>query len=162
MRTLRDKIVHSWGTLQHREKVIILAGFSVLAATAVYLVFASAWSVRTTLLQEKTALLAEQNWMQEQSTLAGQLLNNCRDNQILALGQNELLDLLATRNLLQTGTISSSGTSYSLQVESADGNNILRFIHQSACQGFILTSVQIDKAESSDHYSGQVEFRHEG
>ena len=139
-----------------------MAGCFLVVATAMYLVFAHAWSSRTLLLQEKAVLLAEQSWMQEQSMLAEQLLNNCRDNQSLALGQSEVLDLLATRNLLQLGSISASGARYSLRLESDDGNNILRFIHQSACQGFVLTSVQIVKAESADAYSGQVEFRHEG
>jgi len=155
-----------WSNLQTREKRTILVGSALVLVTACYLLFDNLWTVRSSLLQSKTAFVEEKEWMQEQSILSEQLNNNCRENQILALGNTELLELLASRNQLvlesfREGSANNSAT-YSLVLESSDGNSILRFIHQSACQGFTLANVEIKKEVSESNYSGEVEFSHEG
>lgn len=155
------KLMQLWSALQQREKITIGSGTILVLLTALYLIVADIWAERSTLLQERTALLAEQMWMLEQSGLAEQLLNNCRDKQILELPETDLLELLASRNQLQLTVLQAGGTNFALQLGGADGNDILRFIHQSACQGFMLTSVQIEKGESGANYTGRVEFRHE-
>jgi hypothetical protein len=98
--------------------------------------------------------------------LAEQLMNSCNESQFLALGNTELLELLANRNQLilesfRENFVNNSAT-FSLRIESHDGNSILQFIHQSVCQGFTLAKVEIQKVGPESSYSGEVEFSYEG
>ncbi len=163
---MRSWQIKFWSNLQAREKMTIIVGSALVLVTACYLLFDNLWTVRSSLLENESALIEERDWMQEQSVLAEQLNNSCIENQILTLGNTDLLELLASRNQLvlesfRENSINSEAT-YSLRVESTDGNSILRFIHQSACQGFSLANLQINKSESEPYYLGQVEFSHEG
>ncbi|MDG2090917.1 MAG: type II secretion system protein GspM [Gammaproteobacteria bacterium] len=163
---MSDKFLQFWSNLQAREQMTIVIGSTLVIATALFLLFSGLWEVRTSLIQERTELIEEREWMQEQVVLTEQLTNNCRESQFLALGNSELLELLASRNQLVLANFRESlinnGTTYSMSVESNDGNSILSFIHQSACQGFGLANVQINIGDSESSYSGQVEFSHEG
>jgi len=152
--------------LESREKITFLVGAALVLLTACYLLFDNLWATRTYLIEGREALIEEADWMQEQAILSGQLNNSCLENQILSLGNTDLLELLASRNQLVLANFRESlinnEARYSLAIESTDGNSILRFIHQSACQGFSLANVQINKSESELYYMGQVEFSHEG
>lgn len=163
---MSNKFFHIWSNLQAREQMTIVVGGTVVLVTACYLMFSGVWATRSLLVQERTELIEERQWMQEQVALAEQLTNNCRESQFLALGNPELLELLASRNQLVLANFSENSISnvatYSMRIESVDGNSILSFIHQSACQGFNLANVQINKSDSESLYSGQVEFSHEG
>ena len=155
-----------WSNLQAREKITILAGSALVLVTACYLLVGNLWTVRSSLLESKAVLIEESNWMQEQAALAEQLNNSCLDNQILTLENTNLLELLASRNDLVIQSIRENSlnneATYSLGLESTNGNRILSFIHQSACQGFSLANLQITKSDSELYYVGQVEFSHEG
>ncbi len=161
-----SKQVQFWQNLQASERKTIIVGVLLVLVTACYLLFDSVWEDRSALLENKSLLLDERVWMQEQAALSAQLNNSCVDNQILTLANTDLLELLASRNQLMLDnfreTAVSGGATYSLSVESIDGNSILRFIHQSACQGFSLANLQINKSDSESYYLGQMEFSHEG
>ena len=163
---MRSWKMQFWLNLQAREKMTILVGSALVLVTACYLIFDNLWSVRSSLLENEAALIEERDWMQEQSVLAEQLNNSCIENQILSLENTALLEFLVSRNQLVLESfrenLANNEASYFLGVESTDGNSILRFIHQSACQGFSLANLQINKSETEPYYSGQVEFSHEG
>ncbi|PCJ42763.1 MAG: hypothetical protein COA71_04480 [SAR86 cluster bacterium] len=163
---MSGKLFQAWSNLQDREKMTIVAGSILVLVTAGYLLFDALWTTRSLLIQNRVTLLEEREWMQEQAILAEQLINDCRGNQILALENSDLLELIASRNQLVlesfTENLTNNEAVYSMRIESNDGNSVLRFIHQSACQGFTLAHVQIEKSESESLYSGQVEFIHEG
>ena len=155
-----------WHNLQASERMTILIGGALVLVTACYLLVDNLWTERSLLRETKAVLIEEREWMQGQAVLSEQLNNSCSENQILTLSNADLLELLASRNQLAlesfTETIIDRDARYSLSLESTDGNNILRFIHQSACQGFSLANLQINKSDSESSYLGQVEFSHEG
>lgn len=157
---------HKWTNLQAREQLVIVLGSAIVLVTACYLLFSGLWTTRSLLVQEREKLIEERQWMQEQAVLAEQLTNNCRDSQFLALENSELLELLASRNQLVLTSfresLNNNAATYAMSVESNDGNDILSFIHLSACQGFNLANVHINISDSGPSYSGQVEFSHEG
>lgn len=161
-----SKISQSWSTLQSREKMTVVIGSVIVIVTALYLLFSGLLTARNELVEARRELIEERQWMQEQATLAGQLVNSCSESQFLALNNTGVLELLASRNNLVLANFrenfSSNNPSYSMGIESTDGNNILSFIHQSACQGFNLANVQIDKNVPELSYTAQVEFSHEG
>ena len=163
---MRAKVFQCWSNLQDREKMTILIGSILVIGTACYLLFSTLWTTRSSLTREKAALIVESGWIQEQAALTEQLINNCRENQFLALDNKDLLELIASRNQMVLDSvienISNNEASYAIRIESNDGNSILRFIHQSACQGFTLSYVEIDKSESKSFYIGELEFSHEG
>lgn len=163
---MNNRLAQFWQNLQTRERMTILLGGALVLVTACYLLFDNLWTDRSLLLETRAALIEEREWMQEQAALSEQLNNSCTENQILTLSNTDLLELLAIRNQLAlesfTETVIDRDARYSLSLESTDGNNILRFIHQSACQGFSLANLQINKSDSEPYYLGQVEFSHEG
>jgi type II secretory pathway component PulM len=158
------KVFQFWSALQTREKITVLTGASIVLLTAIYLLFDGIWSTRASLLQQKAALMEERGWMQEQAQIAGRLSSACRENQFLALADIDLLELLASRNQLVLNDVrqgSANGeNTYAMQVDSMEGNNILRFIHQSACQGFVLANISIEKSET-ESFSGRLVLSHE-
>ncbi len=163
---MRAKVFQSWSNLQDREKMTILIGSIVVIGAACYLLFTTLWTTHSSLTREKVALMVESGWIQEQSALAEQLINNCRTNQFPSLDNQDLFELIASRNQMVLDSvienISNNEASYAIRIESNDGNSILRFIHQSTCQGFTLSHVEIDKSESESFYTGELEFSHEG
>lgn len=154
-------MIRLWARLQRREQITVLAGGLLVLLTAIYLLFAGLWETRAELLGQQTDLLEERAWLEEQSQLAMQLSNSCRENQILALGGRELVELLASRNQLRLETVNINGADFSLRLSAENGDNVLRFIYQSACQGFALSGLQIDRTDT-DSYLGRLEFRREG
>lgn len=163
---MSSKLFLFWSALQAREKLTVLTGIFLVLVTAVYLLFDGLWTSRAMLLQDRSALLEEMEWMQEQSAVAERLATSCRENQFLALADDDLLELLASRNQLVLENFRQRPANgeiiYSMQIESINGNSILRFIHQSACQGFSLTNVQIGRNESETAFIGRLELSHEG
>jgi len=163
---MSNKLLQFWSVLQTREKITVLSGATLVLVTAVYLLFNGLWTSRSALMQDRTALIEEREWMQEQSAVAERLVSNCRDNQFFALTDSDLLELLASRNQLVLENFrqrpANGEIMYSMEIESMDGNSILRFIHQSACQGFSLTNVLIDRSEQATSFTGRLEFNHEG
>ena len=163
---MSDKFLHFWSNLQGREQITIIIGSTTVLAAAVYLLFSGLWSTHVSLVKERTELIEEMQWMQEQVVLAEKLVNSCRENQVLALGNSDFIELFASRNKLVLANYKESlinnKVAYSMLIESNDGNSILNFIHQSTCQGFHLANMKISIGESESSYSGQVEFIREG
>ncbi len=156
------KLLQHWFALEHRERMTILAGSLLVLMTAVYLLFDSLWVQRTALMQERDGLMAEAAWMQEQAELAERLVTGCSESQLMSLPPEELLELMATRSRLNVQTMESNGSGIALQLSSSDGNSILQFVYQSACQGFRLSAIQIQQDATGSNYLGNVEFRREG
>ena len=80
---MSGKLLQFWSVLQTREKITVLSGATLVLVTAVYLFFDGLWTSRSALMQDRTALIEEREWMQEQSAVAERLVSNCRDNQFL-------------------------------------------------------------------------------
>ncbi|MAY02368.1 MAG: hypothetical protein CMQ38_05235 [Gammaproteobacteria bacterium] len=158
---MADKLTQFWSALQQRERRTILAGALLILLAALYLIFDSIWVTRSALMDERADLLAEQTWMQDQAELAVQLQNNCRDLRIMSLAARERLNLLVNRNNLTLQNLRVNDDNYSFELRTEDGNNILQFIHHSACQGFSLSALTINR-EAANAYLGRVEFHHEG
>lgn len=156
------KLLQYWFALEHRERVTIVTGFLLVLMAAGYMLFDRLWVQRSALVQERDELMAEAAWMQEQAELAERLINSCSETQLLSLPPEELIELLATRSSLNVQNMDSNGSEIALQLSTADGNSILQFIHQSACQGFTLNAVQIQQEATGSTYLGNVEFRREG
>ncbi len=168
MSKVRAMYQQFWLGLQLRERRTILLGAALVIITAIYLLLDSIWNTRAMLIADRTALLEESLWMQEQAELAEVLGTSCRENQILALENRELLELLASRNQLNMTSFSEAENTanagrniYNLRLEGASGDSILSFLFHSACQGFTLASLQIDKTTGVEQYTGQLELSNE-
>ncbi len=158
---MTEKLVRVWAGLQAREKVIILLGSALVLVTALYLVFSTNLELRKNLLEQRAALMLEQEWMQEQVLLVRELNNSCANMQILPLAPKELIELLASRKQLQIESLALSDQSLSLQLSAQNGNTLLSFIHESSCQGFNLIEMQVENLDSDLDYMASLEFRYE-
>ncbi|MDC0598261.1 type II secretion system protein M [Gammaproteobacteria bacterium] len=154
------KVSESWVSLQQREQRVILAGVSIVCVAMMSLFFSTLLQTHNNLREQQKNLQTELLWLQDQAELAARLNNSCSVKQLSTAPGNEILKVLAERNQLTLIRLNESGSqNYRLTSRASEGNNILRFVHQSACQGFELLNISIKAGtEEQTQFEGQMEF----
>ena len=139
-------IQDSWSQLQPREKLFLRAGVIVSVAALVYLTVLPLWDKHSTLSAQHSQLQADLQWLHQQQEVVSRLSNNCSVKLVSAGASRKILARLVRRNQLKLDSIEEASGSFSLEFSGSDANSIVRVVHEIACDGYLVQSLQIIKS----------------
>ena len=136
----------SWSQLQPREKLFLRAGVIVSVAALVYLTVLPLWDKHSTLSAQHSQLQADLQWLHQQREVVSRLSNNCSVKLVSDGAPRKILPRLVRRNQLKLDSIQQASDSFSLEFSGSDANSIVRVVHEIACDGYLVQSLQIIKS----------------
>ncbi len=141
--------------LELRDKRALIIGCGVLAATALLMLLESLWQSHVNMNREISDRKTDLEWIGQQVPIVTSLQTSCNRKAQDRMAQRALLTMLIRRNQLQLDRVDFGERSIELTVSSGNSNDILRLVEQLACEGLILTELDIEKvskpAESHDY-----------
>jgi type II secretory pathway component PulM len=134
-----------FGRLKSRDKRALIMGAILVAAFALLILFESLWDKHISMHGEILARKTDLEWIGKQVPIIKSLQTSC--NQLIHSGSSdrELLTTLIRRNQLKLGQLDLVDDGIALTLSSGDTNDILRLVEQLACEGFILTQLDIER-----------------
>ena len=141
--------------LKSRDKRALITGCGLLAAIALLMSLESRWQSHVDMNREISARKTDLKWISQQMPIVASLQTSCNRKAQDGIAQRALLTMLIRRNQLQLDRVDFGERSIELTVSSGNSNDILRLVEQLACEGLILTELDIEKvskpAESLDY-----------
>ena len=136
----------SLSRLQRREKLFLSAGAVVVVAALIYLTVLPSWDKYSLLSAQHSQLQADLQWLHQQREVVSRLSNNCSVKLLSDGAPRKILTRLVRRNQLKLDSIQEASTSFSLKFSGSDANSIVRAVHEIACEGYLVNSLQIIKS----------------
>ena len=145
------------GGLRSRDRAASIFGVGAVAVAAVLVLILveSRWQSYIDMRQALSDRKADLEWIGKQVPIIKSLQTSCTRRALDGMASREFLTLLVRRNQLQLDRVDFGERSIELTVSSGNPNDILRLVEQLACEGLILTELDIEKvskpAESLDY-----------
>lgn len=147
-----QQIREKWGQLSAREKGFVGGGAGLLILGLFYVMLLPAWDRYAELSKEKERLEDDFLWLEEQAEVVARLANNCPKRAMQTGSGSTVLGRIARRNRLPANELKDLGDDrYSMIIEGLEGNQVLRFVHQSACEGFALKHLTIVRSSAESN-----------
>ena len=146
MRKLIATMQDSLSRLQPREKLFLSAGIIVVAVALTYLTVLPFWDKHNLLSAQHSQLQADLQWLHQQREVVSRLSNNCSVKLVSDGTPRKILARLVRRNQLKLDSIEEASGSFSLEFSGSDANSIVRVVHEIACDGYLVQSLQIIKS----------------
>ena len=127
-----------FANLESREKRALKIGALVLAAAISIMLVLPKWETYSQVKSQRDALKADVKWLQEKRDLVANLVNNCPSIQHKKDDFKADLTHLVSRNQLKVVSTKQKENFISMTVSGSKSNQLLRFMHQIACRGYIL------------------------
>ena len=127
-----------FANLESREKRALKIGALVLAAAISIMLVLPKWETYSQVKSQRDALKEDVKWLQEKRDLVANLVNNCPSIQHKKDDFKTDLAHLVSRNQLKVVTTKQKENFISMTVSGSKSNQLLRFMHQIACRGYIL------------------------
>ena len=94
--------------------------------------------------QRYQVLQADLQWLEEQGVTVGRLGNRCLGKTLQKGSDADVITLMLRRNQLKLISLAEQTQStYRVSLESANANRILQLVHQLACQGLNINTLEI-------------------
>ncbi|MDA7852513.1 type II secretion system protein M [Porticoccaceae bacterium] len=130
--------------LQSRERVIVVAGAAIVVIAAIYMALLPSIEKAAELEQRYQVLQADLQWLEEQGVTVGRLGNRCLGKTLQKGSDADVITLMLRRNQLKLISLAEQTQStYRVSLESANANRILQLVHQLACQGLNINTLEI-------------------
>jgi len=130
--------------LQSRERVIVVAGAAIVVIAAIYMALLPGIEKAAELEQRYQVLQADLQWLEEQGVTVGRLGNRCLGKTLQKGSDADVITLMLRRNQLKLISLAEQTQStYRVSLESANANRILQLVHQLACQGLNINTLEI-------------------
>ncbi len=143
LKNLRDK----WLQLQLRERQLLTVGGALLLATSVYLSIVPQIQKHGELKRQVEALNTDMQWLQQQRQVVERLANDCANGEVRQESNREQITRLIRRNQLVLVSMRDVNGGLKLSVSGSDANRIISLMHQIACFGYGLTTLEINRSE---------------
>ncbi len=157
---MRDKLASIaiyFAGLQSREKIFVVVGAILVLGLLSIKALLPLGQTYTELAQQKQLLETDLLWLQQQRETVVELTNNCPALRNRQNSQSSILSQLVRRNQWQVESLNEGKDKTSLAVAGDDSNRLLQLIHQIACYGFVVDSIEINRSDISD--SGAAKLR---
>lgn len=142
--------------LQSREKIFVAVGTLLILALLSIKALLPLGQTFTELTEQQQQLEADLLWLQQQRETVAKLANNCPLLRHQQDSQSRTLSQLVRRNQWLVERLDERGGKISLAVTGDDSNRLLQLIHQIACYGFAVETIEINRPESSDGGSAKL------
>ena len=134
-----------YGRLKSRDKRALIMGAILVAAFALLILFESLWDKHISMHGEILARKTDLEWIGKQVPIIKSLQTSCNQSSHSGSSDRELLTMLIRRNQLKLGQLDLVDDGIALTLSSGNTNDILRLAEQLACEGFILTQLDIER-----------------
>lgn len=162
MKELFEPIASFFQELQPREKLFLIVGVAVVVMVVSVKLLFPIWQNHSQLMQQKDALEADLTWLQAQRDIVGKMTNSCPPQRLQQQSAREILTQLARRNQVQMDSLVDKDNKFLLNAEGEDGNRLLQFMYQSACYGFVVEKVKINRGDNSTRFGIVLEISRAG
>ena len=141
---LLDSLSGWFADLQPRERLIMTVGAALLIVAAIYMLLLPAMQKNAELEQRYISLSDDIQWLQEQSKVVSSLNNDCTGQTIQSGSKKEVMTKIVRRNQLKLlGLDKVDSNVFALSASGSSPNRMLQFIHQLACQGLALQTLDL-------------------
>ncbi len=145
MKQLLDSLQATFSNLQDREKRFVLGGGVLILAGLIYLAVLPQWDRHSQLVQQQVDLQADMQWLQDQRAVLSRLVNSCSSKGATAKGK-DVLTRLVRRNQLRLDNLRATSDGFKMGFSGSDANRIVRLAHQVACEGYLVSGLEISKS----------------
>ena len=135
-----------WRAMQPRERRTLIAGVAVLSIAGYYLLLQPLVHNNKRLLTSQAHLHGSNQWLLEQRPLLERLHNSCPRSAVQGEGKlpkKVVSDLARRHGLSVSERHQGAGQPMVLQVDGKDGNRLMHFIYQLACNGYQLQTLNL-------------------
>lgn len=160
MNKLIASLQDSVSKLQPREKVFLSVGATLLVAALIYMTVLPSWHKHGALSTQYSQLQGDLQWLHQQREVVSRLSNNCSVKMVSQDSYRKVLSRLVRRNQLKLGSIQEVGDRFNLSFTGSDANSIMRLVHEIACDGYMVKSLQLlESAEDPNTMTGNLEVQ---
>lgn len=131
-----------FANLEAREKRALKIGTLLLVATVTIMLVLPKWEAYSLVKEQRDALRTDLVWLQEKRDIVAELANNCQSVRHQKDDFKADLTHLVSRNQLKVVSIEEKENFISMAVSGSKSNQLLKFMHQIACQGYMLGELQ--------------------
>ena len=135
--------------LQPRERLFLGVGATVIVTVLLYLTLLPSWEKYSTLSAQHSQLQTDLDWLHQQRELVSRLTNSCSVKLVSTGSSRKMLTRLVRRNQLKLDSFQEANDSIRLKFTGSDANSIVRLVHEIACDGYLVKSLQV-KQSSND------------
>ncbi|MGB1327574.1 MAG: type II secretion system protein GspM [Porticoccaceae bacterium] len=132
-----------FANLESREKRALKIGALVLAVLITVMLVFPKLETYSQVKSQRDALKADVVWLQEKRDLVAGLVNNCPSVRQQKDDFKADLTHLVSRNQLKVVSTKQKENSISMVVSGSKSNQLLKFMHQIACRGYILGELKL-------------------
>lgn len=132
-----------FANLESREKRALKIGALVLAALVTVMLVFPKLETYSQVKSQRDALKADVVWLQEKRDLVAGLVNNCPSLQQQKNDFKADLTQLVSRNQLKVVSTKQKENFITMTVSGSKSNQLLKFMHQIACRGYILGALNL-------------------
>jgi len=143
MNKLIAQVQDNVSRLQPREKVFLSLGVALVVVALIYLAVLPTWHKHSALSTQYSQLQGDLQWLHQQREVVSRLSNNCSVKLVSQGSSRKVLGRLVRRNQLKLGSIQEVGDTFNLNFTGSDANSIMRLVHEIACEGYMVKSLQI-------------------
>lgn len=144
MNSVIDIFKSKLALLQPRERALLVIGAWLLSATAVFVLVMPMVTKQGELASKAQSIRDSIIWLQEQRDVVVRLRNGCATNTLRIAAKKGDFERVIRRNQLsldQSTTKSNGGTE--LTFSGSDANRVMHLVHELACEGFVVKSLDI-------------------
>lgn len=156
MRDRLASITSYFEGLQSREKIFVAVGALLILGLLTIKALLPLGQTYRGLVEQQRLLETDLLWLQQQRETVAKLTNSCPVLRQQKNSGSGALSQLVRRNQWQVERLDESGGKVSLVVAGDDSNRLLQLIHQIACYGFAVDSIEIARPERSDSISANL------
>ena len=144
--------------LESREKRAVKIGAFVAVVSISIMLVLPRWETYSQVKSQRDDLKTDVIWIQEKRDLVENLVNNCPSIQHQKDDFKADVAHLASRNQLKIVSTKQKENFISMTLVSSKSNQLLRFMHQISCRGYILGELKfVTNADDSSNITATLE-----